>query len=156
MGELPKRLLAWLAWLLPKQKIRGDDAVQVGRVDGDLHTDRSKHHHTTQVAQKGYVGTGAVHMDHVQNVTQVHQHFYGSAPTTPVVSPTAARPVVTAAQVLGLMDHLSEPVRWKVLDFMRREFGTALVVELQPHELYRTRRYVEAIGRQRPPNRNNT
>ena len=152
MGELPKRLLAWLAKLLPKQEVRGDGAVQVGRVDGDLHTDHSTHHHTARVAQSGHIGTGAVHMGHVQNVTQVHQHFYAAVEPPLVVSSAAARPVATAAQVLALMDPLPEPVRFKVLDFMRREFGTSMVIELQPHQLYRARRYVEAIRHQRPAN----
>ena len=153
MGELPKQWLAWLARLLPKQKVQGDRAVQIGRVDGDLSTDHSTHHHTTRFAQSGCVGTGAMHMGHVsgvQNVTQVHQHFYAAVEPPLVVSSAAARPVATAAQVLALMDPLPEPVRFKVLDFMRREFGTSMVIELQPHQLYRARRYVEAIRHQRP------
>ncbi len=152
MGELSKNLLAWLARLLPKQTVHGDGAVQVGRVGGDMHTDHSTHQHTARLAQSGHVGTGAVHMGHVQHVTQVHQHFYAAVQPYPGVSPAGARPAATAAQVLALMDRLPEPVRFKVLDFMRREFGTSMVIELQPHQLYRVRRYVEAIGHQRPAN----
>ena len=158
MGSLPKQMLAWLAKLLPKQKVQGDRAVQVARVDGDLSTDHSTHHHTTQLAQSGYVGTGAVHMGHVQNATQVHQHFYATAlPSQEAASP--APPQVTAAarppsevtpeqkQVLALMKPLPDSVRIRVLDFMRREFGTAMVIELQSGQVYRVRRYVEAIHR---------
>ena len=130
----------------------GAGNVQVGQVGGDLHTDHSTHQHTARVAQSGHLGTGAVHMGHVQNVTQVHQHFYAAVEPDPGVGPAGARPVATAAQVLALMDRLPEPVRLKVLDFMRREFGTSMVIELQPHQLYRARRYVEAIGHQRPAN----
>ncbi len=156
MGELPKQLLAWLAKLLPKQKVRGDRAIQVGRVDGDLNTDHSTHHHTARFAQSGCVGTGAMHMGHVsgvQNVTQVHHHFYAPVETERVTHPSSAappavRPATTAAQVLALLDLLPEPVRFKVLDFMRENFGTAMVIELQPHQLYRTRRYVETIHQQ--------
>ena len=173
MGELPKQLLAWLARLLPKQKVRGDRAIQVERVDGDLSTDHSTHHHTTRFAQSGCVGTGAMHMGHVsgvQNVTQVHQHFYAAlppqAPVTPdppaapaeqavpeasvALSPApAARSTTTAAhkEVLSLMDPLPESVRFRVLDFMRREFGTGKVIDLPPHQLHRLRKYVEAIHR---------
>ena len=163
MGELPKQLLAWLAKLLPKQKVQGDRAVQIGRVDGDLSTDHSTHHHTTRFAQSGCVGAGAVHTGPVQNVTQVHQHFYPPVETERVMPPSSAAPpapapapvppatvrtATTVAQVLALMDLLPDPVRFKVLDFMREEFGTAMVIELQPHQLYRTRRYVETIHQQ--------
>ena len=36
--------------------------------------------------------------------------------------------------------------RIKVLDFMRREFGPAMVIELAPEQVYRARRYVETIN----------
>lgn len=152
MGALPKQLLAWLARLLPKQKVQGDRAVQVGRVDGDLSTDHSTHHHATQRTQNGYVGTGAVHMGQVQNITQVHQHFYATAlPEQAPAAPAPTRPPSAATpeqkQVLALMKPLPEPVRFRVLDFMRREFGTGRVIDLPPHQLHRLRKYVEAIHR---------
>ncbi|MCW5223502.1 hypothetical protein D5041_07805 [Verminephrobacter aporrectodeae subsp. tuberculatae] len=54
---------------------------------------------------------------------------------------------MTAAQrdVLALMDQLDKPARIKVLEFMRREFGTGMVIELQPDQVFRVRRYVETI-----------
>lgn len=36
MGELPKQLWAMLAKLLPKQKVQGDGAIQVGKVGGNV------------------------------------------------------------------------------------------------------------------------
>lgn len=36
MGELPKQLLAWMARLLPKQKVEGNSAIQVGKVGGNV------------------------------------------------------------------------------------------------------------------------
>lgn len=117
-------------------------------------------------------GNGAVHMGDVSgsvnNVTQVHQHFYAAAlpeqtpssPSTPskasapavasVAPVAAAQSLVTVAQkeVLALMKPLPEHVRIKVLDFMRREFKTGMVIELQPQEVYRVRKYVEVINRQ--------
>lgn len=36
MGELSRQLLAWIARLLPKQKVQGHGAIQVGKVGGNL------------------------------------------------------------------------------------------------------------------------
>ena len=44
------------------------------------------------------------------------------------------------------MKPLGKAARIKVLDFMRREFHTAMVIELQPAQVYRVRRYVETIN----------
>ena len=52
-------------------------------------------------------------------------------------------PKTDQSQVLALMDQL--PDRFAVLDFMGREFDTRMVVELDPKQLYRLRRYVEVI-----------
>lgn len=43
------------------------------------------------------------------------------------------------------MKPLGKAARIKVLDFMRSEFGNAMVMDLKPSELLRTRRYVETI-----------
>lgn len=52
-------------------------------------------------------------------------------------------------EVLNLMKPLDKTARITVLDFMRREFGTAMVIELQPTQLVRVRRYVETINNRR-------
>lgn len=44
------------------------------------------------------------------------------------------------------MRPLDKTARIKVLDFMRREFSTAMVIELKPAQAYRVRRYVETIN----------
>jgi hypothetical protein len=111
LGELPKQLLAWIARLLPKQKVQGDGAIQVGKVEGGMQV--------------------------------VHQHFYAAA------QPVRPKATATHREVLALMELLPSPVRNKVLDFMRREFNTAMVVELQPAQLLRVRRYVETINNRR-------
>lgn len=51
---------------------------------------------------------------------------------------------VTPAQreVLALMRPLPKAVRVDVLIWMRYEFGTSLVLDLEPRELYRTRQQV--------------
>lgn len=144
MGELPKQLLAWLGKLLPQQKVRGNKAVQVGKVSGGLHTDHSTHNH-------------AVHVTHV-----THQHFYAGAsapqpapvpqpqPASVATAPAAndgARQWPRPSEVLGLLNRLERPTYYRVLDFMRAEFGTAMVKELSGQQLYRLRRYVETIQR---------
>jgi hypothetical protein len=51
---------------------------------------------------------------------------------------------ITPAQkaLLALMRPLPKPARAQVLDFMRVEFGTGLVVQLDPNELQQVRRMV--------------
>lgn len=129
MVLVPKWLRDWIARLTPQQASSGNGAVHMGDVGGSVH-----------------------------NVTQVHHHFYATAPpeqTTPVstvaaraITPPPTQSVVTAAHkdVLASMKRLPEPVRIKVLDFMRREFKTGMVIELQPSQLLRVRRYVETIN----------
>lgn len=137
MSELPKQLLAWLARLLPQQKVQGDDAVQAGQVRGDLHMDRS----TRQ---------SAVHV--TTHVT--HQHFYAPAPmpqAPPASAPPAPRHSAGARlspeqrKVFVVMRRMPEHQYNQVLAFMRREMGTALVHELDAHQVYRLQRYVQTI-----------
>ena len=45
--------------------------------------------------------------------------------------------------VLQLIRRLHDSA--SVYEFMRREFGTHMVIKLQPPQLFRVRRYVEAI-----------
>lgn len=121
MGELPRQLLAWIAKLLPKQKVQGDGAIQVGKVEGGMQV--------------------------------VHQHFYPSHPEAQPVGKVGAERAqsATAAQrdLLTLMKPLDKAARIKVLDFMRREFSTAMVIELKPDQVYRVRRYVETMRARR-------
>lgn len=124
MSALPKWLGTWIARLLPKQKSKGDNAVQFGKVGG--------------------------------NVTIVHltQHL----PCAPPVQPVAVAPVIDPAlhpfrpgrvatdeqrQVLQIMRRL--PNKTSLEEFMQREFGTLMVIDLQPSQLFRVRRYAEAI-----------
>lgn len=129
MSELPKWLGQLLARLLPKQKAHGDSAAQFGKVAG--------------------------------NVTIVHltQHVMPAPapvppvapkPEAPVVEPAAPQPIRSAGvaneeqrQVLHLIRQLPNPT--SVHEFMQREFGTHMVIHLQPRELHRVRRYVEKI-----------
>lgn len=56
---------------------------------------------------------------------------------------------ITPAQreVLALMRPLPKPVRVDVLIWMRIEFGTSLVMDLDPRELHRLRAHVSEVHR---------
>lgn len=131
MSELPRQLLAWLAKLLPQQKVVGDNAVQVGKVQGGLHMDRSTH-------------SSAVH------VTQVtHQHFYAVA-ATPSQAPAAndaGKLTPEQREVYALMRQLRRRDYNRVVTFMREQLGTGLVQQVHGQSLFRLRRYVETIQR---------
>ncbi|CAN7556529.1 hypothetical protein LJR074_004008 [Acidovorax sp. LjRoot74] len=51
MGELPKQLLAWIAKLLPKQKVQGNGAIQVGKVSGNVTIVHVTHAPDSQVSK---------------------------------------------------------------------------------------------------------
>lgn len=94
----------------------------------------------------GHVAGGDVHVSNT-----IHNH----GPVYVICTPPAhvdrqerrVRPrpshKTNQSQVLALMDCL--PDRIAVLDFMDREFGTRMVVDLDSRELFRLRRYVEVI-----------
>lgn len=129
MGVESKWLARWFAKLI-----------------GKLHAGAGGQHQST--------GDGGMHIGQstgpVTTVHQVTQHFY-AAPTQVGPEPqttTQPRPRATTSstdqsQVLALMDRV--PDRMAVLDFMAREFDTRMVIHLGPQQLYRLRRYVEAI-----------
>lgn len=58
---------------------------------------------------------------------------------------SSPRPTTGEAQreVLALIDRMPDPT--VVLKFMEREFYTSVVIELAPQQLYRVKRYAEAI-----------
>ncbi len=133
MTDIPRQWLRWLARLLPQQKVQGDNAVQVGKVQGGLHTDRSTH-------------SSAVHV--VQHVT--HQHFYAGAQAPRPAPDAASAPRMSSEQrvVFTAMQRLPRHKYNLVLDFMRRELGTGMVNQVQgARELHRLRRYVQTIQR---------
>ena len=91
--------------------------------------------------------------DVTHNTTNVYQ-FYGfsTSGTEAVAQPVVAndglaRKPVTDEQkkVLSLMNLLDTETRYKVLDFMRREFKTGLVIQLEPFEVYRVHKYLDRI-----------
>jgi hypothetical protein len=92
------------------------------------------------------------HTVHAHGPVHVHTHieappFALQAPPGPQARKAPRdKPVydITPAQkaLLALMRPLPKHVRVGVLDFMRIEFGTGLVVELDPGEVQRVRRVV--------------
>jgi hypothetical protein len=66
------------------------------------------------------------------------------APPAPRRKHSKASTEITPAQkeLLALMKPLPAHVRIQVLDYMRSEFGTGMVMELDPRELHRTRQQV--------------
>lgn len=128
--------------LKPQQQSSGSGAVHMGHVSGSVHNNTP--------LQTG--GDGAIQVSKVEGGVQVvHQHFY-PPPHEPQPHDQRPRAVSAAAataqhkQVLALMKPLDKAARITVLDFMRREFNTAMVIELEPEQLYRVRRYVETIN----------
>ena len=116
MRVLPKWLAKLIARLLPKQENSGEHSVLVGKAGGDVTVV-----HFTQ---------------------HVHHRAQGSAAeSTADRSPLHRTP--QQVEVLRLMRGLKN--RIPVLDFMDREFGTRMVIELTPVQLYRVKRYVETI-----------
>ena len=97
--------------------------------------------------------------------THVHHHYYGAAapvvepdrqplaansapkpaPVIELAAPTKAGTTPEQKQLLNLMKPLDKETRIKVLNFMRDQFQTAMVVELQPQQVYRARKYVEKV-----------
>ena len=98
--------------------------------------------------------------------THVHNHhYYGAAPAIePIRQPPAAasqpklapalqspqpptKIVTTKEQrhLLELMEPLDKKTRIKVLDFMRSQFQTGMVRELDSSGVYRTRKFVEKV-----------
>lgn len=129
MSELPKWMGALIARLLPQQKSAGDHAAQFGKVGGNVTI-----FHVTQ---------------HVLATPVAPPQFVPTAPA-PLAEPAAQphRPSGGIANedqrlVLQLIRRLHDSA--SVYEFMRREFGTHMVINLQPPQLFRVRRYVEAI-----------
>ncbi|BEU96595.1 hypothetical protein ACDW_23000 [Acidovorax sp. DW039] len=124
--------MALLARLLPKQKIQGDGAIQLGRVSGD-----------------------------VKAVTQVvHQHFYPGALSTPeqprfdpseISRPKERPPVVLSpdehkqaiSKILKKRDQLLPRERAGFDRWMEEQFKTRYVKVIPHGELHRIQLYLE-------------
>jgi hypothetical protein len=84
-------------------------------------------------------GKGSVQAQRIHgNVTIVNitQSLMPRFATLPRTTPEQKR-------VLRMLDSLVN--RITVLDFMEREFGTRMVIELKPAQVYRVQKYIEVI-----------
>lgn len=109
-----------------------------------------------RIHQQSSSGPGCMQIGKVEGaVTNVHltQHIYGPrkndmhqrAQSQPLRQQLtrSTHANVTPREVLARMDKL--PDRIAVLDFMEREFQTRMVIDLEPAQLYRLKRYVEVV-----------
>lgn len=139
---------------MSKQVNQTINAPVVGNVSGgEVHVSNN----TTHNHQHSHTHAHHHQHDHKHTVHAygpVHLHTHIEAPAFALQAPPAP-PARTAKrtksaydispaqkEVLSLMRPLPKHVRVGVLDFMRIEFGTGLVVELSPDELQRVRRVV--------------
>jgi hypothetical protein len=104
----------------------------------------------------GHVLAGDLHAHgpvHLHTTVVHHQApFALQAPPAPQArrgQRTKDGPPITTAQkeLLELMRPLPKPVRNEVMAWMRTEFGTALVMALEPRELHCARQQVLAVRR---------
>lgn len=77
----------------------------------------------------------------VAHQTVIQQPPFALQPPPAPPAPRRKHTEITPAQkeLLALMKPLPAHVRIQVLDYMRSEFGTGMVMELDPRELHRTR-----------------
>lgn len=144
MREIRRRISAAFAALTKPKQERAEGQTQEGEDAAPHGHQASSRAHPTMRMDHGAHGSVQVgHAGGPVTIVNVTQHLDASVRAT---SPRA-RPVATDAQrdVLRLMRGL--PDQAVVEDFMHREFGTRKVIDLEHPQLYRVRRYVEAISR---------
>lgn len=119
-----------------KQQNSGDSAIQIYGDNNTIHNHQHQHDHTVHAH-------GPLHLH-----THVERPLYAlQAPPAPPARYRHRNPVspeITLAQkdLLAMMRPLPKPARIAVLEYMRAEFGTGLVMALEPRELQRARRAV--------------
>lgn len=84
-----------------------------------------------------------VNLSQERNIT--HIHVYGDSEPQPIeTKPSLTTP--EQREVLALIRQLHGKRKESVFVFIKREFGTEMVMDLQPSQVLRVRRYVEAIN----------
>lgn len=101
----------------------------------------------------GDIVGGDVYNTTTVQIAQQVNHFYSAPPAqlarhAPPPHAVSAAPPLTLGQkkVLALMKPLPKDLRIKVLEFMRSQFGTAMVRELEPHALAKVHLHVLSVG----------
>lgn len=134
----------------PKQDNSGADAIQI---NGDNNTINSHthHHQHDHLHQHQHQHQHTVHAHgpvllQTTVVQQVPEFALQPPPAPPARTPKPKRPAYDLSpamrEALALMRPLPKPVRIDLLTWMRCEFGTGMVAELEPRELYRLRAHV--------------
>lgn len=89
-------------------------------------------------------GGGSVQVGRLNgNVTVINHHHARSPARGNRASAAGRRATPAQREVLELLNRV--PDRIAVLNFMEREFGTRLVIDLEADQLFRVKRYVQAV-----------
>lgn len=126
-----------------KQENTGHGAIQINGNHNTVNHNQHTHHHQHN------------HRHTLHAYGSVHLHTHVEAPSFALQAPPApqaryrqrnrqvTQPITPAQkELLAMMRPLPKPVRNGLLEWMRAEFGTGLVMELDPEELQRLRRVV--------------
>lgn len=102
-------------------------------------------------ANYGIIAAGNITITHHTTVVQQPPFALQAPPAPPArsrgrLAGTGRAPITPAQRaMLALMRPLPKPQRIAVLDWMRCEFGSALVMDLAPRELQRLRAHLQGL-----------
>lgn len=124
--------------------------LHIDTVHGQVAQTINNHHQHTHHHQHSHTHHHTVHAHgpvHIHTQVQRTAPFALEAPPAPPArrdKRNKVSPEITPGQkeLLALMKPLPANLRIQVLDFMRSEFGTGMVMELDPRELQSTRKRV--------------
>ncbi len=143
MGELSKQLWALVAKLLPKQKVQGDGAIQVGKVSGDVKA-------VTQVVHQHFYPAPPLASEGGRSRVE---RFTGARPQTENAQPTVnllpEQHNLAVSQILKARDQLKDKELAGFKRFMEREFQTQLVKAVPHAKLHRVQLYLDTTIRNR-------
>ena len=121
-----------------KMKDAGNGNLQANRVDGDLH-----HSHTQAV-----YNIFMMNSESAPQAANSEPEVERAKMQSPVLVPRDQANKPQSQQhsaALSRLDQLQYRSRITVLDFMDREFGTRMVIELQIEQLYRLNKYLDVV-----------
>lgn len=137
-----------------KQENSGAGAVQINGKHNTVNHHTYQHDHYHQ-HDHSHIHTGTLHAHGpvvIHTLVQQHAPFALQAPLAPQArkssrTKTSARITPAQKELLELMRPLPKPLRHAVMAWMRVEFGTALVMALEPRELHGARQHVLDVRR---------
>ena len=146
---LPPSFLKWMATLLPQQKSSGAGAVHIGQVNGNVTNVTNKGPSSTGGAQaQPHASQVGVHLGNgdrpvTMHVTNVFYSAQVQAQPAANTRPTATTVSNEQREVLALLRHLPEDAKQRVHEFMKKKYGTKMVIEVDQTELRNLKRYIE-------------